>query len=154
MELWEIGLVILIQYPGLRPRELAAFQSGFKTYSYLESQTPVPIAVWVFDFPNPHGQIDSTFNARFVEKNLIEDYLKLDKGGVKKGLYFFLLDGKILRGMRMVGLHPEAVGLFHGTIRKQLGMDYGRADYEGCLGGLFTRTTRELFEMGRKFEHK
>jgi len=41
--------------------------------------------------------------------------------------------------MRMVGFHPEAVGLFHGTIRKQLSMDYGRADYEGCLGGLFTR---------------
>ena len=154
MELWEIGLVILIQYPGLRPRELEAFQKGFRTYSYLESQTPVPIAVWVFDFPNPHGAIDSTFNARFVEKNLIDEYLELDKDGVKDSLCFFLLDGKILRGMRMVGLHPEAVELFHGTIRKQLGMDYGRADYEGCLGGLFTRTTRELFEMGRKFEHK
>jgi len=154
MELWEIGLVILIQYPGLRPRELKAFQRGFKTYGYLESQTRVPIAVWVFDFPNPHGQIDSTFNARFVEKNLIEEYLALDKGGVKNGLYFFLLDGKILRGMRMVGLHPEAVGLFHGTIRKQLSMDYDRDDFLGCLGGLFTRTTRELFEMGRKFTLK
>ncbi len=54
----------------------------------------------------------------------------------------------------MVGLHLDAVELFHGTIRKQLSMDYDRVDYEGCLGGLFTRTTRELFEMGRKFEHK
>ena len=154
MELWEIGIVVVTQFPGLRQRELETFHRGFKTYSYLESSTPVPIAVWVFDFPNPHGAIDSTFNARFVEKNLIDEYLELDKDGVEDSLCFFLLDGKVLRGMRMVGLHPEAVGLFHGTIRKQLGMDYGRADYEGCLGGLFIRTTRELFEMGRKFEHK
>ena len=154
MELWEIGLVVLIQYPRLRPKELEAFNRGFKAYSYLESSTPVPIAVWVFDFPNPHGAIDSTFNARVVEKNLIDDYLELDKGGVKNGLYFFLLDGKILRGMRMVGLHPEAVEMFHVTIRKQLSMDYDRDAFLGCLGGLFTRTTRELFEMGRKFQHK
>ena len=154
MELWEIGLVVITQFPGLRQSELAAFNRGFKTYSYLESSTSVPIAVWVFDFPDPHGQIDSTFNARFVEKDLVDEYLDGGKAGVKNGLYFFLLDREILRGMRLVALDPEAVELFHGTIRKQLSMDYDRADYEGCLGGLFTHTTRELFEMGRKFEHK
>ena len=147
MELWETGLVVLIQFPGLRQRELEAFHQGFRTYSYLESSTPVPIAVWVFDFPDPHGQIDSTFNARFVERKLIEDYLDKGKADVKNGLYFFLLDKEILRGMKLVALDPEAVGLFHDTIRKQLSMDYDRADYEACLGGLFTHTTRELFEM-------
>ena len=154
MELWEIGLSVVIQYPDLRNEELKAFHEGFKQYSYLESSTAVPIAVWVFDFPDPHGQIDSIFNARVVERDLIEDYLDTSKGGVKNALYFFLLDGEILRGIRMVGLHSEAVGLFHGTIRKQLSMDYDRADYDSCLGGFFTRTTRELFEMGRKFEHR
>ena len=44
MELWEIGLVVITQFPGLRQSELAAFHRGFKTYSYLESATPVPIA--------------------------------------------------------------------------------------------------------------
>ena len=56
--------------------------------------------------------------------------------------------------MKMVALDPEAVELFHSTIRKQLSMDYDRADYEACLGGLFTHTTMELFEMGRKFERE
>ncbi len=154
MELWEIGLSVVIEYPRLRPGELEAFHRGFKSYSYLESSTSVPIAVWVFDFPKPHGQIDSTFNARFVERDLIDEYLDSGKAGVKNGLYFFLLDREILRGMKLVGLAPEAVELFHDTIRKQLSMDYERADYEGCLGRLFTHTTRELFEMGRKFEHK
>jgi len=37
--------------------------------------------------------------------------------------------------MKMVALYPEAVELFHGTIKKQLKMDYDRADYEICLGG-------------------
>ena len=53
MELWEIGLVVVTQFPGLRQRELEAFHQGFKAYSYLESSTPVPIAVWVFD-PGGH----------------------------------------------------------------------------------------------------
>ena len=97
--------------------------------------------------------IDSIFNARDVEKDLIDDYLDTSQGGVKNALYFFLLDGEILRGIRMVGLHPDAVELFYGTIRKQLSMDYDRVDYDSCLGGLFTRTTKELFEMGQKFQH-
>jgi len=59
-----------------------------------------------------------------------------------------------LRGMKLVALDPQAVELFHDTIRQQMSMDYDRVDYEGCLGGLFTHTTRELFDMGRKFEHK
>jgi len=154
MELWEIGLVVLTQFPGLRQRELNAFYQGFKTYSYLESSTSVPIAVWVFDFLDPHGQIDSSFNARFVKRDLIDEYLDRGKVGVKNALYFFLLDGEILQGMKMVALDPEAVELFHGTIRKQMKMDYDRADYESCLGGLFTYTTRELFEMGMKFERE
>jgi len=146
--------VVITQFLGLRPNELEAFHKGFKTYSYLESSTSVPIAVWVFDFLKAHGQIDSTFNARFVERDLIDEYLDSGKGGVKNGLYFFLLDGEILRGMKMVALDPDAVELFHGTIRKQMKMDYDRADYEACLGGLFTHTTRELFEMGKKFQRK
>ena len=146
--------MVVTQFPGLRQRELEAFYQGFKTYSYLESSTPVPIAVWVFDFPDPHGQIDSTFNARFVERDLIDEYLDSGKADVKNGLYFFLLDKEILRGMKLVALDLEAIELFHGTIRKQLNMDYDRADYEGCLGGLFTHTTRELFDMGRKFQRE
>ena len=128
--------MVVTQFPGLRQRELEAFHQGFKTYSYLESSTSVPITVWVFDFPKSHGQIDATFNARFVERDLIDEYLDSGKTGVKNGLYFFLLDKEILRGMKLVGLDPEAVKLFHETIRKQLSMDYDRDDYESCLGGL------------------
>ena len=153
MELWEIGLTVVIQYPGLRQSEIEAFHKGFKNYVYLESTTSIPIAIWVFDFPNPHGKIDSAFNAKFVEPDLLADYMDSSEGVIKNGLNFFLLDGKIVRGIRMVSLNPEAVGLFHNTIRKQLNMDYGEMEYLSCLGGFFTRTTDELFEMGRKFQY-
>jgi hypothetical protein len=154
MELLEIGLVVVIQFPELTNDELSAFHEGFKEYSYLESPTTIPIAVWVFDFPNPHGQIDATFNARVVKKDFIDDFLDTSKGGVKNVLQFFLLDGEIIQDMKLVALHPEAMEIFHNTIKKQLGMDYDMADFTSCLAGFFTRSTKELFEMGRKFQHK
>ena len=154
MELWEIGLVVVIQYPGLRSDELSAFHEGFKQYSYLESPTRVPIAIWVFDFPDPHGKIDTSFNARVIDKDLIDDFMDTSKGGIKNAFQFFLLDGQIIQAMRVVGLHLEAMELFHRTIRKQLAMDYDMTDFTSCLAGFFTRSTRELFEMGRKFQHK
>jgi hypothetical protein len=153
MELWEIGLTVVIQYPKLTKSELKAFQLGFKTYSYLESSTSIPVAVWVFDFPDPHGAIDCAFNARVVPTDLMERYLEMDGNGIKSGLNFFLLDGNIIRGIRMITLNPEAVKLFHGTLRKQLETVYDRVDFNACLGGLFTRSTRELYEMGRKFRY-
>lgn len=45
--------------------------------------------------------------------------------------------------MKMVGLDPEAVELFHSTISKQSSVDYERVGLEGCLGELFTRSTRQ-----------
>ena len=153
MELWEIGLTIVIQFPGLRQGELNAFYKGFKTYAYLESPTSIPIPTWIFDFPNPHGKIDSTFNARFVEPHLLSDYLDTSEGVIKNGLNFFLLDGRIVRAIRLVALNPEAVGMFHNTIRKQLNVAYGEMEYLSCLGGFFTQTTDELFEMGKKFQY-
>lgn len=153
MELWEIGLTVVIQYPKLRKAELKAFNRGFKTYSFLESPAPIPIAVWVFKFPDPHGAIDCSFNARVVPKDLMKRYLDIDENGIKNGLTFFLLDRNIIKGIKMVALNFEAVKLFHDTIRKQLSTDYQSVDYEACLGGLFTRHTMELYQMGRIFHY-
>jgi hypothetical protein len=63
MELWGDALTVLIQMPGLTRDELGAFKKGFKKYSYLESQTSAPIAMWIFDFSKPHGPVECNFNA-------------------------------------------------------------------------------------------
>jgi len=133
--------------------ELKAFIKGFRTYSHLESPTQIPIAVWVFKFPDPHGTLDSVFNAKAVPKDLIEKYLDIGERGIRNGLTVILLDRQIVKAIKLVALNPEAVKMLHGTIRKQLGMDYRKVDYEACLGDLFTRTTMELYEMGRQFQY-
>jgi hypothetical protein len=61
------------------------------------------------------------------------------------------LDGQILRAIKQIELDPEAVRLFHGTIRKQLDMDYNRIDFDRYLAGLHNYDTQDLFRMGKVF---
>ena len=54
--------------------------------------------------------------------------------------------------MKLIELDPEAVELFHGTIRKQLDMDYNRIDFDRYLAGLHNYDTQDLFRMGKVFK--
>ena len=151
MGLMEMGPMVFIQKFGLKTEEVDAFRKGFKQYSYLESDTPVPIAAWVFDFPEPLGKLDAFFDGRIAKKQWIDSYLDTRAGGVMNALYFFLLEGKILRGTKMAGLDPEAVNLFHGTIQRQLEQAYTPEEFNKYLLGLFKFSPSELFRMGRAF---
>ncbi len=151
MELWKGGLTVLIQMPDLTERETQAFKTSFQQYSYFESKTPVPIAVWVFDFPKPFGPIDVNFNAKIVLPEYIKSYLDLENGQVKNLLTFFLLNGKVLRGIKAFGLDPEAVQLFHATIRKQIITEYAPSDYNRHLNTIYQYSSQELFDMGKSF---
>ena len=51
LELWDDGPVVIIQMPGLTRNECQAFKKSFKTYGYLETDTPVPIAFWISLIP-------------------------------------------------------------------------------------------------------
>ena len=139
--------------PGLRREERRAFKKGLTRYSYLESTTPVPVAYWIFNFPNPHGPVECNFNSRIVEPEYIESYLDTSEG-IKNAVTFYLLDNRILRGMRLVGLDPEAVKLFHLTITKQLEREYSQQDYAKYLAGLYEFDVNELFSMGKGFSLK
>lgn len=150
MELWESGLVVIIQMPGLQRDELRAFKKSFKRYSYLETNTPVPIAIWVFDFSGPYGAIDCNFNAR-IKREYVDNFLDANEG-IKNLVTFYLLDGTILRAIKVVGLHTEAMELFHSTIKKQLDIEYSQADYDRYLDGVFQFSTSELFNIGKKFK--
>lgn len=150
-ELWERPTVIA-QYPNLRQSEIDIFNRGFKQYSYFESSTPVPIALWTFDFPKPLGMMEGNFNARVADPEQIENYLDTSEG-ISNAIHFFLLDGPIVKGMKISGLNPEAVKLFHATIRKQLSMDYTEAEFVKYLRALFQFSCDELFSMGKTFRH-
>lgn len=152
MELWDDGLVVLIQMPGCSREERRAFKAGFKQYAFLESSTPVPVAVWVFDFARPHGAIDLNFNATVVAPERIKNYLD-ESEGVKNAVTFYLLDRTVLRGIKFAGLEPEAVRLFHATISKQLATPFNQADYNRYLAAVMEYSTDELLRMGRRFRH-
>lgn len=153
MELWKQGLVVQMQMPGLQKNEIEAFKSELQSYSYFESDTPVPIAIWIWKFPSL-THLDTNFNAKLAKPEYIEDYLSLENGQVKNLLTFYLLDKQILKGIKIVGLEPTAIRLFHQTISKQLSLDYSQADYDKYLQGLYRFTSKELFQMGKTFIHK
>lgn len=153
MELTRNGaFAVFIQMPQATPGEVKAFKQSFRGYSYLESSTDVPVAIWVFDFPSPHGPVDMTFNAKIVDPASVAKCLDT-AGGVKNMMQFFLLDGPVLRGMKVVGISLEAMALFHATILKQLGLAYTPLEFERAVSALFSFSTQELFQMGRVFKH-
>ena len=141
--------------PGLNRDHLRAFNKGFEQYSYLESDTPLPVALWIFDFPDPLSSIEGNFNAKRARRKWLDLYLDAgDDDTIKKAIQFFLLDGQILRAMKLIELDPEALELFHGTIRKQLDMNYNRTDFDRYLAGLHNYDTQDLFRMGKVFKHE
>jgi len=155
IELWHDKLTVLIQMPELDRDQLIAFNKGFEQYSYLESDTPIPVALWIFDFPDTLSSIEGNFNAKLARRKWLDLYPDAgDDDTIKKAIQFFLLDGQILRAMKLIELDPEAVELFHGTIRKQLDMDYNRIDFDRYLAGLHNYDTQDLFRMGKVFKHE
>ena len=153
IELWHDKLIVLIQMPELNRDQLRAFNKGFEQYSYLESDTLIPVALWIFDFPDPLSSIEGSFNAKRARRKWLDLYLDAgDDDTIKKAIQFFLLDGQILRAMKLIELDPEALELFHGTIRKQLDMDYNRIDFDRYLAGLHNYDTQDLFRMGKVFK--
>lgn len=153
MKLWHHSLIVFIQKPALDKSKISAFKKGFNQYSYLETNTLVPVAYWVFKFPQPHGPVECAFNARVVQPDNIKSYLDTTDG-FKNGVHFYLLDGQILHAKKLVGLSPDAIKLFHSTVRKQMGMNYSRTDFDNHLIGLFQFDTQELFEMGKIFKRQ
>lgn len=105
------------------------------------------------EFPDPFSSIEGSFNAKLARRKWLDLYLDTgDDDTIKKAIQFFLLDGQILRAMKLIELDPEALELFHGTIRKQLDMDHNRIDFDRYLAGLHNYDTQDLFRMGKVFK--
>lgn len=147
------GLVLFLQFPGLTSREAKAFKD-FRRYYYLEPDLPVPLACWIFEFAKPLERgIECNMDARLYDQPRVEAWLDTSEG-VKNMLTLYLLDGPILRGVKIVGLQHKAVQAFHATLRKQLATPYANAAYMRCLRGLEAYSVEELKHMARKYTHK
>lgn len=144
------GLNVLVQYPNLNKSELKAFKSPLVGYSYYESETIVPIAYWIFQFRNKIF-IETTFNACFALDN--PDYLAAIKhyiSDLKNAVAFYILDGQMVKSVRVIGLHNEAIELFHNSLKKQLQNRYSKQDYMLTLKQMESVvSTEDIYNMGK-----
>ena len=134
--------------------ELQTFKKGFKKYGYFESSTEIPIGFWIFDFPKPHGPIRTSFDARKVKADDLDNYLAFENNKIKNSITFYLLDRQILRALKSLRLSPEATGLFHETIRKQLSIEYSPGDFNESLSTMLKLNTEDLLAMSKIFKYK
>ncbi len=154
LEIGPDGLIMLIQMPDCTREEARAFRKGVRRHTYLESSGTTPVAIWAFDFKKPHGPVDTNFNARIVRRDWLDNWMTPEDGQTKNALNIILLDRRTVRGIKLFGLHQEAVGLFHATIRKQLATEYTQADYDSALSGMYAFSTEDFFRMGACFKSK
>lgn len=147
------GMNVLVQYPNLNMLELNAFKSKLAGYSYYESETIIPIAYWIFQFGN-NTFIETTFNACFaVDKPEYMGAIQYFMSEMRNAVTFFILDGQIVKSVRIIGLHIEAVELFHNTIKKQLLNTYSNNEYMLTLKQMECAvSTKDIYHMGRQFK--
>ncbi len=151
LELWADRLFLIMQFPGLTRKEKRIFDQGFRRYGYMETGTPVPIAFWVFDFPKPFGAIEGSFNALFCNPEDVERFISKDRNVFS----FILLDGDIVRGLKVSGLELDAFHLFYDTIQKQMTMSYDKAEFMKYLNAFCEAYgTYDILKMSRKFSHR
>lgn len=149
------GMNVLVNYFNMSKMELKLLQSPLVGYSYYESETVIPIAYWIFKFPN--GMlVETNFNACLGLEN--ESYMQTINhflSDIRNGISFFFLDRQIVKGMRVIGLHPEAIQLFHKTLHKQLNKKYSKEDFIITMKQMENvLSSEELYKMGKEFNFK
>jgi len=148
MEMGQAGdLNVFIQFPGLTKEEHRAFQKTFKRYYYFEPPTRTPLALWYFDFPRPMNGVEVNFDGALqsrIRPGSIEKFAEMEDGEMKNALNFYLLDGKVLKGMKLFGLHQDAVRRFLETIRKQVAIGYPQDEYADTLHGVYRWMDRDV----------
>jgi hypothetical protein len=142
-------LECLIRISALKSAELKAFHQRPIKYSYLESKTSVPVAMWVFNIAG--GYFECPFDGKIESHENLDKFLTIENGNYKNAITFFLIDGLILKGIKLFGLHVKALKLFHNTIQKQLSIEYTEEDFVKSLNELYQYTTLNLFKTGKRF---
>ncbi len=153
---FEIGpdgdMVLLIQMHNQREEETQSLEAGFERYSlYVQSGSPY-VAVWVFKFPAPFRYMDAPFHAGLYHDNRIEKML------AKQGnaLQVYVLDGNIVKVIKLVGLSHQAAADFRAviqTIQQQLTRPFDRQEYDRAINEIFQLSSEELFRRGKQYRH-
>lgn len=151
IEIWSGSPAVIMSYPDVTQGEIRAFNESFSEYSYYESDTPVPIALTVFRFPAPCGDIEVNYAAPEVDRESLEEFLDSSQTDA----WFYLLDAGVLRAKQVVSLHPFFLASFKSTIRLQLKSNYNRQIFAGSIILTQNRfSVQEIFAMGVQYQRR
>lgn len=94
-----------------------------------------------------------SFDARRVRTDILAYWLDTDEGP-KNALQVILLDGTVVRGIKLMGLPTALVEQMHVVIRRQLASAYSQADYDRELARVFHWSTAQLMARASCYQHR
>jgi hypothetical protein len=157
---FEIGpdgdMQLLIQFRNPDAQEKEALLAGFRQYSLYRHPGVLPIACWVFKFAAPVMYMDAPFYAKLYTDGRAEKFLDKDQNM----LMVTILDGPIVQGLRVVGLHPKVMELFKEFVKKQLTTHNHEQQalsylYNVAIDEMYDRcSSEEIFHLGAQFSHR
>jgi hypothetical protein len=148
------GLSMVIQAPGLRREEVQSFKKGARQVCLLEAgSAAVPVCVVIVDWPRTLGPMDMTFDARRVRTEVLTDWLDTSEG-VKNALQVILLDGQMVRGLKLMGLPTALMEGMQGIVRRQLSTNYTQGQFDQALATIYRESTPQLMARATCYRHK
>lgn len=150
------GWNVVVQFRNMLKSELTAFKSPLLSYAYYESPGEIPIAYWVFQF-RQNISLETSFSAGIASQSkehlqALNDFLAPIEGQLRNALNFYIMDGAILKTMKLLGVHPEAVASFHKTIHKQLAQDASVQDINMAISHIAaTMDISDIYKAGQRF---
>lgn len=151
----DASMQLMIQLPGIKPAELAAFQAGLKSYALYVSPEPPFVAVWIWKYAAPVGFTETPFHIGVYKDDRIERFQR-DLPHENNALTTVVVDGKKIVHLNMSGLMHSAMGSFHAAIRVQ---QYQHSSitltqYKMALDRVYRMNSRELYERGTRWLHR
>ena len=154
LNIWD-SFILILKDEKRNKKDIKCFNKGFKDYCYTEIATPVPVPKFIFNYKHPLDKIEVSIDAKAVHPQHMKEFLSLEGGGVKNALFAFLLDGdNTIKALKVIGLHNEAISLFHKTLSKQLALNYTQEDFLNSVHQSNIETIEDTFSSGKIFKFK
>lgn len=142
-------MALLIQMRGQREAETQAMLAGMERYALYVQSTSPHVAVWVFKFPAPLRYMDAPFHAGLYKDDRVRKFLSEPRNA----LQVYVLDGEIVKVIRLVGLSHQAAADFRAAIQQQLAQPFDPDEYERAIDDAFKLSSEEIFRRGKQYRH-
>jgi len=145
---------VVIKTPEISDELIEVFSKGFSKYSYYETKTKIPIALWIFKFQKPFEFIEVNFNAKLVPEDTLRHEINIADEDQPNVWMTFLVHNGVLRKLIVSGLYFDAMKRYYNTIRKQMEMDYSNEEYTNIQNHIANKMTMfDTFKAGKKYKH-